>query len=76
MSRIPPLPGLQGHELIPKAGDTGSLTLSLGNRMHESRCIIKDDDLVIEVFEQSKAKERRLTKAALFSSREGTCSPS
>ena len=47
------------------AGQTRSLLLSTGNQMHESRCIIISEDLVVEVFEQSEAKERRLTKAAL-----------
>jgi hypothetical protein len=47
-----------------KPGQTGPLRLSTGNQMHESRCIIIAGDLVIEVFEQSDAKERRLTKAA------------
>ncbi|MBN1343422.1 MAG: hypothetical protein JXQ73_12115 [Phycisphaerae bacterium] len=47
------------------AGQTGPLRLSEGNRMHESRCLITVDPLVVELFEQSEAKERRLTKAAL-----------
>jgi len=47
------------------AGQTRSLILSTGNQMHESRCVINAEDLVIEIFEQSEARERRLTKAAL-----------
>jgi hypothetical protein len=46
-------------------GQTRALKLSIGNRMYESRCIINAEGLVVEVFEQSEAKERRLTKAAL-----------
>lgn len=60
-----PLFGVSRDATQLDAGETRSLTLSSGNRMHESRCIIQDEDLVIEVFEQSKSKERRLTKAAL-----------
>lgn len=48
-----------------RVGQTMPLILSKGNQMRESRCIITADDLVVEVFEQSDAKERRLTKAAL-----------
>lgn len=47
------------------AGQTRPLILSRGNQMHESRCVIKAGKLTVEVFEQSKTKERRLTKAAL-----------
>lgn len=47
------------------AGQTRSLKLSTGNQMYESRCLINAEDLVIEIFEQSEAKERRLTKTAL-----------
>ncbi len=47
------------------AGQTRSLNLSTGNRMHESRCLIKAGNLTVDVFEQSEAKERRLTKTAL-----------
>ncbi len=46
-------------------GQTANLVLSLGNQMNESHCVINADGLFVEVFEQSKAKERRLTKAAL-----------
>ena len=48
-----------------KAGDTGKAKLSAGNQMHESHCVIAADGLVVEVFEQSGAMERRLTGAAL-----------
>jgi hypothetical protein len=48
-----------------KAGETRSVKLSSGNRMHESRCVITAGDLVVEVFEQSRARERCVTKAAL-----------
>lgn len=48
-----------------KVGQTKPLTLTIGNQMHESWCLITAENLVIEVFEQSDAEERRLTKAAL-----------
>jgi hypothetical protein len=47
------------------AGQTRSLKLSTGNQMHESRCVINAEDLIIEIFEQSEVRERKLTKAAL-----------
>lgn len=40
------------------------LALSLGNQMQESWCLINADDIIVEIFEQSEAKERRLTKAS------------
>ncbi|MEX2670777.1 MAG: hypothetical protein WD294_01565 [Phycisphaeraceae bacterium] len=47
-------------------GQTRPLTLTTGNQMPESRLVIDaSDDLVVEVFEQSPASERRLTKATL-----------
>ncbi len=46
-------------------GERSRLTLSTGNQMHESHCVVLLDELVVEVFEQSEARERRLTKAAL-----------
>ena len=33
--------------------------------MNQSHCVITADQLIVEIFEQSDAKERRLTKAAL-----------
>ncbi len=48
-----------------RPGQTARLKLSEGNAMHESHCVIMAGDLVVEIFEQSEAKERRLTKAAL-----------
>ena len=48
-----------------KAGDTTKAKLSEGNQMHESHCVISADSMVVEVFEQSEAPERRLTTAAL-----------
>lgn len=48
-----------------EAGDTAIAHLSTGNEMQESYCVISAGDLVVEVFEQSSAKERRLTKTAL-----------
>jgi len=44
---------------------TKQLKLSVGNRMNQSHCVITAGQLIVEIFEQSKAKERRLTKAAL-----------
>jgi hypothetical protein len=47
-------------------GDTKNLKLSNGNDMYESDAVIEGiDGLIVEIFEQSEAKERRLTKAAL-----------
>lgn len=48
-----------------KAGDTTKVSLSSGNQMQESHCVITTDSIVVELFEQSGAPERRLTKAAL-----------
>lgn len=48
-----------------RAGENAAVTLSTGNQMHQSDCVITSDELVVEVFEQSAAMERRLTKAAL-----------
>ena len=48
-----------------QAGDSAPLRLSTGNQMHESHCVVSVGDLAVEIFEQSQAKERRLTKAAL-----------
>jgi hypothetical protein len=47
------------------AGQTRPLKLSTGNKMHESRCVINAEGFFIDLFEQSEAKERRLTKTAL-----------
>ena len=51
---------------LMEMGQTSPLQLSMGNRMHESHCVISQNDFVVEIFEQSEAKERRLTKAALL----------
>jgi len=49
-----------------KEGQTDNLILSQGNhQMYESTCVITGDEIYVEVSEQSNAKERRLTKAAL-----------
>ena len=48
-----------------EAGDTGKAKVSEGNQVHQSHCVIKGDGLVVEVFEQSGAMDRRLTGAAL-----------
>lgn len=48
-----------------QTGDSAPLRLSTGNHMHESHCIVTVGDLAVEIFEQSQAKERRLTKAVL-----------
>ena len=55
--------GFQSPRL--KNQETALIRLSKGNRLHESHCVIVAGDLIVEVFEQSDAKERRLTKAAL-----------
>jgi len=48
-----------------QVGDTTEVYLSKGNGMHESHCVITANDLVVEIFEQSEAMERRLTKTAI-----------
>ena len=48
-----------------QVGTTVQVTLSEGNQMHESHCVVTAGNMVVEVFEQSQARERRLTKAAL-----------
>jgi hypothetical protein len=48
-----------------KAGETKKAKLSTGNQMDESHCVISAGTTIVEVFEQSGAPERRLTKAAL-----------
>ena len=48
-----------------QAGDSAQAKLSQGNQMLESHCVMSVGGLVVEIFEQSQAKERRLTKAAL-----------
>ena len=48
-----------------KEGETAVLPLSKGNEMDQSHCVITAPPIMIEVFEQSATKERRLTKAAL-----------
>lgn len=48
-----------------KVGETTQVKLTEGNQMQESHCVIAADPLVVEVFEQSGAPERRLTTAAL-----------
>jgi len=64
--------GLSGKALFePSAatqlqpGQSRPLALTEGNQMQESRCVVTDGPLVVENFEQSPARERRLTKAAL-----------
>ena len=39
--------------------------MSEGNRMHESRVMIEGGGVWVEIFEQSKALERRVTKASI-----------
>ena len=48
-----------------QVGDTAPLKLSVGNRMPQSHCVIACGAWVVEIFEQSPVRERRLTKAAL-----------
>jgi hypothetical protein len=48
-----------------QAGRAVKPSLSTGNGMSESHCIVTAGSLVVELFEQSKTRERRLTKAAL-----------
>jgi len=46
-------------------GQTSALTTSQGNGVNQSHCVISVELAKVEVFEQSDAKERRLTKASL-----------
>jgi hypothetical protein len=46
-------------------GETMRLTISEGNQMKESHCVINAGGCVVEIFEQSETAERRLTKAVL-----------
>lgn len=48
-----------------EAGKRGELRLSDRNGPLQSYCLIDDGSLAVEVFEQSNARERRLTKASL-----------
>jgi hypothetical protein len=65
--------GLSGKPLIDprkettslRAGDSKKVSLTKVNELHESHCVISAENVSVEVFEQSLAKERRLTKAAL-----------
>ena len=50
---------------LMQQGQTMRLNLSIGNKVNESHCVITADELIVEVFEQSEAIERRLTKATL-----------
>lgn len=55
-----------GESTSIQHGQTKRLTISGGNRILSSHCVITSDDLVVEVFEQSETRERRLTKASLL----------
>jgi hypothetical protein len=55
--------GFQSTRL--KNQEKALVRLSKGNGLHESHSVIVAGDLIVEVFEESDAKERRLTKAAL-----------
>ena len=48
-----------------QAGDTAKMLLSQGNDKYESHCVITANDLVVEIFEESEAMERRLTKTSI-----------
>jgi hypothetical protein len=48
-----------------KTGRLCRVNISEGNSMDESHCTFDKNGLVVELFEQSKKPERRLTKAAL-----------
>ncbi|MGM0454339.1 MAG: hypothetical protein ACQERN_14375, partial [Thermodesulfobacteriota bacterium] len=60
-------PWARGHKDTTwlNAGEMTAVSLSTENQMQESHCVISADAAVAEVFEQSGAPERRLTKAAL-----------
>jgi len=48
-----------------KVGQSAPLKLTLGNQQQESTCIISADKPLLEIFEQSATRERRLTKAVI-----------
>ncbi len=48
-----------------KTGETGKVKIGMGNQLHSSHCVVSGGSLVVEVFEESDAIERRLTKSAL-----------
>jgi hypothetical protein len=50
---------------LMKPDQTRHLTLSGSNSVLMSHCIITVEDLILEIFERSEDKERRLTKAVL-----------
>jgi hypothetical protein len=54
-----------GDSTMLSDGQTALLNLSEGNGMNQSHCVISAGDLRVEVFEQSMAAERRVTRAAL-----------
>lgn len=60
-----PWAGNLGQATRLKNGDSAPLHLSEGNGMPQSHCVISAAPLVVEIFEQSPAKARRLTQAAL-----------
>jgi len=57
---------LSGESTRMENGQVKNLLISGNNRVLSSHCVISENELVIEVFEQSEAKERRLTKASLL----------
>ncbi len=48
-----------------EAGQNKAAKLTSGNQGHQSHCVVSNGSVVVELFEQSSARERRLTKAAL-----------
>lgn len=50
---------------VPEGSSPVTPEISEGNRMHESRVMIECGGVWVEVFEQSKALERRVTKASV-----------
>ncbi len=54
-----------GHTTKLTPGKETAVELTEGNLQHESHCLVPLDHLLIEIFEQSDAPERRLTKATL-----------
>ncbi len=65
--------GLSGSPWAPTSGEsttlsdgqTAPLKLSEGNGIRESHCVVSAGNLCVEVFEQSMARERLITKTAL-----------
>ena len=57
-------PWANGSTII-RQGETKPVAITSSNQLQQSYCVIKKDNLSVEIFEQSEGQERRLTKASL-----------